>query len=353
MSIFDVDYINVVWKLLVPPDKRLPKWLAWGKAVMKGKQWKGYTFFKGYMLGAQYLEPSLSPAANAYNPATAYNSGNRIIYLVQAGGAYYGDNAVYEALHINADGSIDISAMPPGVAPVGNNIAPSAAPATIINSTEAINWLYNYSVNYPVWQPQSYIAGQIVTYAIDGNAYLCISDATSSQNPLTYPANWQFYGSPGCLWVKVSGNFIGANERASYSCQKTIYEYALNKWFNTTFREPLTADTSDSGSDIFITNNTLSTNNFYFFPITTGANYFLPATNISNRTMPFSKYFFPSNVFTQQYDFSINIPYAIYNNLDNETPITAGHNTLKRDAVVKAFADLLCPAGAFYNIITY
>ena len=50
MSIFDIDYINIVWNLLVPPDKRLPKWLAWGNAVMHGKQWKGSAFFDGYML---------------------------------------------------------------------------------------------------------------------------------------------------------------------------------------------------------------------------------------------------------------------------------------------------------------
>lgn len=357
MSIFDVDYINVVWKFLVPPDKRLPNWLAWGASVMQGKQWKADTFFDGYMSGAQYLDPSLFPSADAYSPPASYNSGSRIIYLVQAGAAYFGDNAVYEALHINADGSINFSGMPTGIAPIGNNIAPSVMPATIINTTEAIAWLYSYSVNYPVWQSQNYIAGQIVTYS-DGNAYICILATTSSQSPAdaTY---WQFYGSPGCLWVKVTGNFIGANERASYSCQKTIYEYALNKWFNTTFRQPLTVLTSDSGSDIYITNNTLVTNDFYFFPLTAGGNYFLSATNINNKTMPLSKYFFPSNIFTQQFDFSIYIPVTVYNNLIStsvEAAVSIGpvvpHLTL-RDGVVRAFADLLCPAGAIYNIITY
>lgn len=367
MSIFDVDYINVVWELLVPPDKRQPNFLAWGNSVMAGKQWKGSTFFDGYMQGAQYLTPPVTPAGypgNAYSPSYAYVTGNRVVYPLQSVTAgftgsnqYFGDNAVYEALCINPDGSINPSGFA-GLPPSGVNLVPSVVPDNITTPAQAIAWLYNYNGNYPTWQSQNYVVGQIVFYALDQSLYLCIQNTTSDQDPndITY---WQFYSRPGCMWIQVQPNFIGANERASYSCQKTIYEYALNKWFNTTFRQPLTPDTSDSGSDIYITNNTINQPQFYFFPNTQGGSYYSLATYLSG-IYP-SKYFFPSNTFTQINDFSIYIPVAVYNALVTttspfgEAPVTPGPTTLgtKRNGIVRAFADLLCPAGANYNIITY
>ncbi len=73
MSIFDVDYSNTLWRLLVPPDKRLPKWLKWGMAVMTGKQWKHDAFFTGYKTGAVNLRPA--PHLH-YLPAGSYVIGD-------------------------------------------------------------------------------------------------------------------------------------------------------------------------------------------------------------------------------------------------------------------------------------
>lgn len=281
--IFDLDYINYVWYLLTPPDHRQPIDLALGASVMVGKQWKHDTFFQGYMQGAAYLTPPVTPTGNAYNTATIYVTGNRIIYLLQAGGIYYGDNAVYEAISINSDGSNNAGFS--NAPPTGNNIVPQTPPASALVSTvAALTWLSNYK------------------------------------------------------WIQVQPNFIGANERASYSCQKLIFEYALNKWFNTTFRNP------PSVSDIYIKANTILNNRFYFFPQSVKS-FFTTITNFPSSPSPVSDFFFPSSEFSPQNDYTIYIPTAIYNALS----ITPG----LRGGVVRAFADLINPAGAFYNIITY
>lgn len=293
--IFDIDYINYVWYLLTPPALRQPKQLAWGTAVMAGKQWKGQAFFEGYMQGAAYLTPPLLPATDAYDPSAFYTTGDRIIYLLQAGGAYYGDNAVYEAININPDGSNNAPftglANAP-VTPAANNIVPSNPPASALASTSAaLQWLSGYK------------------------------------------------------WIQVQPNFIGANERASYNCQKKIYEYALNKWFNTTWKQPAAGQ-----PDIYITNNTINSLQFYFSQVTKNS-FWARSTDLT-----YSKFFRGANSFVQQYCFSINIPVADYNALIDtgiEAPVAAGGNSPLRDGVVCSFADTLCPVGAIYNIITY
>lgn len=290
MSIFDIDYINYVWNLLTPPDKRQPNQLAWGSAVMTGKQWKGDTFFDGYMEGSQYLNPSLTLPGNAYNPSATYTTGTRIIYALQAGGAYYGDNAVYEAISINPDGSNNsgFSNKPPVV----NNIVPSAPPASaLVSPSAALQWLSGY------------------------------------------------------YWIPVQSNFIGANERASYSCSKLIFEYALNKWFGTTFRQPPVGT-----SDIYITTNSNSNNELYVFSNARNAVFSVAKQDV--------QYIYSETPATGVADFSIYFPTAIYNALSAETPVSAGttiipSNPSLRNSIVRTFADTLNCAGMVYYIVTY
>jgi hypothetical protein len=49
-------------------------------------------------------------------------------------------------------------------------------------------------------------------------------------------------------WELIQSNFIGIKERILYNGQKLVLEYALNKEFGTTFRQP------PAQSDIYITN---------------------------------------------------------------------------------------------------
>lgn len=277
MSLFDVDYINVVYNLLLPPYKRITKWLAWGNVMMAAKQWWHNSIFTTWAQG---------DADAAYSNSTTYYSGNRVIYSLQAGGAYYGDNAVYEALCINADGTINVSGFS-GVPPTGNAIVPGLKPATVGNSTQALAWLY-------------------------------------ALNPT----------NPGCLWIRVSPNFIGANERVSYNAQKLLFEYALNRWFGTTFKQP-----SIGVSDIYISQLDDVNNDFYGAP--DQGTYF--GYQFTDAT---PKYGMPTNVGgISPYDFIINVPTAVYNALSASAS--------QREGIVRAFADKINAAGMLYEIVTY
>jgi hypothetical protein len=282
--IFDIDYINYVWYLLTPPDHRQPITNAWGAAVMAGKQWKGNAFFDGYMQG------NSSPVPSAYNPTATYTTGQRVIYYIQSytsgftgSNAYYGDNAVYEAISINADGSNNSGFA--GKAPVGNNIVPQNPPASALaNTSAALAWLSGYS------------------------------------------------------WIQVYPNFIGANYRVTFAPQKLMYEYALNTWFNTIFRQP-----SVGVSDIYITPLSPTLTQFYFFPNNVKS-YFLPVTEFPPEPVT-SDFFFPSNNAAIQNNFTINVPITVYNALSGNAGL--------REGIVRAFADKICPAGAYYNVATY
>lgn len=58
-------------------------------------------------------------------------------------------------------------------------------------------------------------------------------------------------------WYLKSDNFIGLKERVLFDGGKLVLEYALNKEFSGTFRQPTTPQgITDTKSDIYITNDT-------------------------------------------------------------------------------------------------
>jgi len=87
MSIFDVNYQN--WALNeLPAPKRKPGLLNWLYALLYPLQWRHDINYNTYINGS---------SDNAYSLTNTYTKGQRVIYYIQAGGLYYGDNAVYEA----------------------------------------------------------------------------------------------------------------------------------------------------------------------------------------------------------------------------------------------------------------
>ena len=306
MSVFNIDIINTVWKLLLPPDKRLPKWRAWGSSILAGSQWKQNAFFTGYMAGSENLvvptlecPPNITPeplvyipAPSVYNTTTTYSPGQTVIYAVQGGTSYYGDNAVYQCLN-TCEGAM--------YAPYGANVAPDVAPAWAnSNLTEA----YNYT------------------------------------NAATPP----FY------WVKVQDNFIGANERVMYNASRLVFEWALNKWFynsDTHFQQPVAGNSS-----IYIHPNIIDQDMLYMGPAGNGYNY-IPAGY--DEAMPYLNL---SSTPPSLFDFSIYFPVAIYNDLVStsiEIAVGTGPVTMTtlRASIVQAFANKYNAAGMTYNIITY
>lgn len=132
-------------------------------------------------------------------------------------------------------------------------------------------------------------------------------------------------------WMLVQSNFVGLSERILYTGQKLTFEYALNKWFGTTFRQP------PSVSDIYITNNTVP-----IAPFRVGLTSAVSSSvGISSST----EFVGQTSQYASAINFTINVPVAIYNALDS--------NPANRDKIFRAFADKYVAAGMVYQIQTY
>lgn len=133
-------------------------------------------------------------------------------------------------------------------------------------------WNYCYGDNFSsffdpliTYSLNSIVVGSISSgglYSYDG-VYISLSDGNIGNSPLNSPSQW----------YKISPSYIGAQERAQYNAQKIIMEYALNRWFLTTFKQPtaFTDGTASSPlgiwytptSDIFITTKPITELTFY------------------------------------------------------------------------------------------
>jgi hypothetical protein len=85
-----------------------------------------------------------------------------------------------------------------------------------------------------------------VTYL---GVYVSLVGSNSGNNPDTTTG----------FWYKISPSYLGAFERGSFNSQKLIYEYALNGYFRTLYRQPTSLEDGTAGiwylplSDIYIT----------------------------------------------------------------------------------------------------
>lgn len=255
LKIFLLKFKTWWWWMMTPPYMRQSVMLAWGQAIMQGQEWQRLAFFDGYMSG------NIQPAPTDYSPSSTYTTGMRVVYWINGSGQYYGDNAVYECISLNEDGSNNsgFSNKPP----ITGNIAPDMMPSNITNQREALIWLSQYS------------------------------------------------------WVKVCPYPIGAYQRTSFSCQKLLFEYAFNAWFHTTFRQPPFV------SDIYIQPKNNFTEQF-FFTEQSGSSFFIPKTIIDKNSPVISRYFFPLNNNIAVQDFVIYIPLHVYTNLSPQSGLRTG-----------------------------
>lgn len=178
---------------------------------------------------------------------------------------------------------------------------------------------YRLGVTAPVWNiATTYNLGDRVIYK--GSVYVSLTSANVGHLPtdITY---WSLYQI----------NFIGSTERVFYNGKKIVLEYALNRWFHTTFRQP------PAVSDIFIETNIPPLTTLYV-----GYNEDNSGQIFSNHSVGDVVYSNNISVFNNA---TINVPIAVYNALD---PVPAN-----RDKIIRAFADLYFVAGIIYNIVTY
>lgn len=181
------------------------------------------------------------------------------------------------------------------------------------------NQLFNIYKNYQsaaVWTAGTYSRYSVVRYAKS----IYIAAQATSDEP-TYTENW----------ILVSPNFMGNDMRLAIRGEKLNLEYALNTWFNTTFKQPPLV------SDIYLTTNTIVDRIFRVGKVENDC------SNVYKDVS--SEFVINSYSFTDQYNLTINVPLSVYNALGATNEI--------RTSIIRNFADLYISAGITYNITTY
>ena len=139
-------------------------------------------------------------------------------------------------------------------------------------------------------------------------------------------------------WEPFSDNFIGVSERYNFTAQHVTFEYALNRWFNTTFRQPTGVTAWGVRSDIYIDDNSSAMGPFLMGPdddYSSTMGYDTSSAFMS----PDAPYdpgfvFFPTN-------YTIWVPAAVFATFPGGTSSVTG------------FADKYNYAGISYTVATY
>jgi hypothetical protein len=176
---------------------------------------------------------------------------------------------------------------------------------------------YKQGSDYSVWSAGTYTKGQKVIYR--ESVYECIVDSTTA-NPLT-TTDWRVY----------LDYFIGVDERILYNHIKLTLEYALNKRFGTTFKQP------PLQSDIYIVTNSPLNN-----PFIIGANENESSVVFSDYS---TEFIIDDYTFETFNNYTIYIPTSVYNAL--------GTTAAERETTIRNFANKYNTIGLFYNIETY
>ncbi len=134
-------------------------------------------------------------------------------------------------------------------------------------------------------------------------------------------------------WVLISDNFIGTDERILFTGEKLTFEYALNKWFDTTFRN------LPSISDIYIITNIKELSSFMIGYDDNESSLILKEDNASEIVL--NNYETPLEFFNM----IIHVPTSILSSL--------GTTLASQKNVVRKFADKYVNAGITYDIQSY
>jgi hypothetical protein len=134
-------------------------------------------------------------------------------------------------------------------------------------------------------------------------------------------------------WTLILQSFIGADERVKFGPQKIIYEFALNKIFGTTFRQP------PAVSDVYIENLNSSDDAFYVGELDTD-------TAMVAQTDQESIFFVTENdPVSDEKDYAIYVPVAVWTAL--------APTGTERDAIITSVANKYRLVGYTFEIITY
>ena len=187
----------------------------------------------------------------------------------------------------------------------------------IQNNHDQLFQTYKNYQSLPVWSLGAYARDALVIYS--KAVYQAVENTTDEPS---YSNKWRL----------VSENYQGTDFRLQIKNEKLIFEYGLNDWFGSVFRQPI-----DGISDIYLT-----TNDILDSPFVVGASEINSSVIYSNRS---SEFISNNYTFTNQYNLTINVPITLYTALGSTNNI--------RESIIRNYADKYIPAGLTYNIITY
>lgn len=188
-----------------------------------------------------------------------------------------------------------------------------------------IIYLYNYFLSYINGSTaNNYDAG--VTYGVGAvvvynyKVYESIQASNTGNAP---------DGSP-LYWMEMLPYFRGATERSLYQASKVVFEYALNRYFQTSFAQP------PAISDIYI-GDVAPTYPTFLVGLTEDESDSIGTTG-SSGYITLSESF----VTASSYRFIIYVPSALYSSLGSEAEV-----------IIRNFADKYAIVGTTYTIVTY
>lgn len=133
-------------------------------------------------------------------------------------------------------------------------------------------------------------------------------------------------------WRVIADNFIGVEERAQYNSVKLVLEYAINKYFSTMFRQPLTG-----------------TSDIYFTTLQNPLNVFLVGNSLADATPIYTtgspQFVINDFSFAAFYNLQINFPQSVFDALDP--------NPDNAEKIIRNFVNRIICAGITYKIVTY
>lgn len=133
-------------------------------------------------------------------------------------------------------------------------------------------------------------------------------------------------------WLNVNNFMIGVNERANFRANKMVFEYGLNRYYGTTFRQPSDVVYSPTQSTIYIEDNFISYPSF-IVGMQDNASHFFDTFS--------DAYIIDGTFFYATYQFTIWVPFSLLSSLPD------GYNNIRN------IADRYNTYGIIYNIQGY
>lgn len=198
-------------------------------------------------------------------------------------------------------------------------------------------------------QPLQYNNDLFVEYLTGSTYPVFTSGSTYSTNDRVIYTNRGVYesisGSTGSTptdtnyWNQINLNYIGAQERSKYNARKLDYEFALNRWFETSGFTPTVMFTvtpalfTASAQTIYIETKVVTPPGFMM------GNTGQYSSMMSNNSQFATTYMGNSGVGAGQFDYVIWVPMYIYSGIT--------------ESIVRNFADTINIAGMQYSVSGY